>query len=79
VAASKSLRSATRRTKLPASRAQQRAESHSRQSFCSNDSNHDAANLGLEPDEMTYVTVGKLDGSSEKAIRDAGSISVTAI
>ena len=39
----------------------------------------DADDLGLEPDEMTYVTVGKLDGSSEKAVRDAGSISVTAI
>jgi len=39
----------------------------------------DAADLGLDPDEMTYVTVGNLDGSSEKAVRDAGSISVTAI
>lgn len=39
----------------------------------------DATDLGLDPDEMTYVTVGNLDGSSEKAARDAGSISVTAI
>lgn len=39
----------------------------------------DAAELGLDPDEMTYVTVGNLDGSSEKAVRDAGSISVTAV
>ena len=33
----------------------------------------DATELGLDPDEMTYVTVGNLDGSSEKAVRDAGS------
>ena len=39
----------------------------------------DAADLGLDPDAMTYVTIGKLEGSSEKAVRDAGSISVTAI
>jgi class 3 adenylate cyclase len=39
----------------------------------------DAADLGLDPDKMTYVTVGELDGSSDKAVRDAGSISVTAI
>ncbi len=38
-----------------------------------------AADLGLDPDEMTYVTIGELDGSSEKAARDAGSISVTTI
>jgi hypothetical protein len=38
-----------------------------------------AADLGLDPDEMTYVTIGRLDGSSEKAVRDAGSISVTTI
>ena len=37
----------------------------------------DATELGLDLDEMTYVTVGNLDGSSEKAVRDAGSISVT--
>jgi hypothetical protein len=40
---------------------------------------NDAAELGLEPDKMIYVTVGNLDGSSEKAVRDAGSISVAAI
>jgi class 3 adenylate cyclase len=39
----------------------------------------EAADLGLRPDEMTYVTVATLDGSSEKAVRDAGSISVTVI
>ena len=39
----------------------------------------DATDLGLDPDEMTYVTVGNLDGSSEKAARDAGSISVTTV
>jgi len=39
----------------------------------------DAADLGLDLDDITYVTVGNLDGSSEKAVRDAGSISVTAI
>jgi len=39
----------------------------------------DAADLGMDPDTMTYMTIGDLDGSSEKAIRDAGSISVTAV
>ena len=39
----------------------------------------DAADLGLNPDEMSYMTVGKIEGSSEKAVRDAGSISVTVI
>jgi class 3 adenylate cyclase len=39
----------------------------------------DASDLGLDPDEMTYVTVGNLDGSSDKAARDAGSISVTTV
>jgi class 3 adenylate cyclase len=38
-----------------------------------------AEELGLDLDEISYVTVGDLDGSSEKAIRDAGSISVTRI
>ncbi len=33
----------------------------------------------VEVDDMTYTTVGALDGSSEKAVRDAGSISVTPI
>jgi class 3 adenylate cyclase len=39
----------------------------------------DAIDLGLSPDNMTYVTVGKLEGSSEKAVRDAGTLSVAAI
>ena len=37
---------------------------------------NDATELGLNPDEMTYRTVGKIEGSSQKAVRDAGSISV---
>src|SRR5680860_1415134 len=32
----------------------------------------DAADLGLDTDEMAYLTVGALDGSSDKAVRDAG-------
>jgi class 3 adenylate cyclase len=40
---------------------------------------NDATDLGLNPDEMTYLTIGKIEGSSEKAVRDAGSISVTVI
>jgi class 3 adenylate cyclase len=41
---------------------------------------HNAAtDLGLNPDEMTYLTIGKIEGSTEKAVRDAGSISVTVI
>ncbi len=39
----------------------------------------DAADLGVDPDGLSYTTIGKLDGSSDKAVRDAGSISVTAI
>jgi class 3 adenylate cyclase len=39
----------------------------------------DSLDLGLDPDDMTYVTIAELDGSSDKAIRDAGSISVVAI
>ena len=39
----------------------------------------DADALGLDLDEMTYSTVGALDDSSDKAVRDAGSISVTEI
>jgi class 3 adenylate cyclase len=39
----------------------------------------DAADLGLHLDDMQYTTVANLDGSSDKAVRDAGSISVTAI
>ncbi len=39
----------------------------------------EATNLGLDPDALSYVTVGELEGTSEKALRDAGAISVTAI
>jgi class 3 adenylate cyclase len=39
----------------------------------------EAADLGLNLDDMVYTTVGALEGSSDKAVRDAGSISVTAI
>jgi class 3 adenylate cyclase len=39
----------------------------------------EAAVLGLDLDDLTYTTVGALDGSSDKAVRDAGSISVTTI
>jgi class 3 adenylate cyclase len=39
----------------------------------------EANNLGLDPDALSYVTVGELEGTSEKAVRDAGAISVTAI
>jgi class 3 adenylate cyclase len=39
----------------------------------------EASDLGLDPDALTYVTVAQLDGSSDKAVRDAGSISVTTI
>jgi class 3 adenylate cyclase len=40
---------------------------------------NDATDVGLNPDEMTYLTTGKIQRSSEKAVRDAGSISVTVI
>ena len=39
----------------------------------------EATNLGLDPHALSYVTVGELEGTSEKAVRDAGAISVTAI
>jgi class 3 adenylate cyclase len=39
----------------------------------------EATDLGLDLDDMTYTTVSALEGSSDKAVRDAGSISVTAI
>jgi class 3 adenylate cyclase len=39
----------------------------------------DAADLSLDPDALSYITVAELDGSSEKAVRDAGSISVTRV
>ena len=40
---------------------------------------NDATDVGLNPEEMTYLTTGKIQRSSEKAVRDAGSISVTVI
>jgi hypothetical protein len=33
----------------------------------------------VEPDAVTYTALGELAGASDKAIRDAGSIPVTAI
>jgi class 3 adenylate cyclase len=39
----------------------------------------DSQDLGLDLDDMTYLTIAELDGSSDKAVRDAGSISVVAI
>lgn len=40
--------------------------------------NADAESLGLDPDALTYRTVAELT-SNEKAVRDAGSIAVTAV
>jgi len=42
----------------------------------------DAANAqatGIDPDTIAYTPLGDLDGASDKAIRDAGAIAVTAI
>jgi class 3 adenylate cyclase len=39
----------------------------------------DAAALGLRPDRMTYTTIAELPDASQKAIRDAGTIAVTAL
>jgi class 3 adenylate cyclase len=39
----------------------------------------EAAALSLDLDDLTYTTVGALDGTSDKVVRDAGSISVTPI
>jgi len=39
----------------------------------------EAAELGIDPDDMTYRTVAEIAGRSEKAVRDAGAISVAAI
>jgi class 3 adenylate cyclase len=39
----------------------------------------EAKELGLDLDQMTYSMVSALGASSDKAIRDAGSISVTPI
>jgi class 3 adenylate cyclase len=39
----------------------------------------DAADLHIDLDHMTYATVSTLDGSSDKARRDAGAISVALV
>ena len=39
----------------------------------------DAASLNLDPDSLVYRTIAELEGSSEKARRDAGGIPVTTI
>ncbi len=39
----------------------------------------DAQATGLDPDALVYKPLGELDGASDKAIRDAGAIPVTAI
>jgi class 3 adenylate cyclase len=38
-----------------------------------------ARRLGIDPDTVSYCTVGELDGASEKAVRDAGTIPVTEV
>ena len=39
----------------------------------------DAKATAIDPDSIAYTTLGELDGASDKAIRDAGTIAVTAI
>ena len=39
----------------------------------------DAQATGLDPDAIAYTRLDDLDGASDKAIRDAGAIAVTAI
>ena len=39
----------------------------------------DAGATGIDPDAIAYTPLGELEGASEKAIRDAGAIPVTAI
>jgi class 3 adenylate cyclase len=39
----------------------------------------DAHAAGLDPDALVYTPLGELDGASDKAIRDAGTIPVTSI
>ena len=39
----------------------------------------DAQVTGLDPDALAYLPLAELDGASDKAIRDAGAIPVTAI
>jgi class 3 adenylate cyclase len=38
-----------------------------------------ARELGIDPDTASYTTVAELPGAPEKAIRDAGTISVTEV
>jgi class 3 adenylate cyclase len=38
-----------------------------------------AKRLGIDPDAVSYVTVGELPGATEKAVRDAGVIPVTEV
>ena len=39
----------------------------------------DAKATGIDPDAIAYTTLGELDGASDKAVRDAGTIAVTPI
>ena len=39
----------------------------------------DAATTGIDPHSIAYTTISELDGASDKAIRDAGTIAVTPI
>ena len=39
----------------------------------------DARSSGVDPDALAYTPLGELDGASDKAIRDAGTIPVTKI
>ena len=39
----------------------------------------DAAAVGIDPDGVSYTTIGQLEGASDKALRDAAAISVCAI
>ena len=34
---------------------------------------------GIDPDAIAYTTISELDGASDKAVRDAGTIAVTPI
>jgi len=38
-----------------------------------------ARGLGIDPDTASYTTVAELPDAPEKAVRDAGSISVTEV
>ena len=39
----------------------------------------DAKATGIDPHALAYTTISELDGASDKAIRDAGTIAVTRI